>query len=68
MDLAQRGIDVTLAEMRAAGEPPSVRANVVGARTMEAFRRLGVVRAVREAGLTCRLPERRCYSHHGDWF
>jgi 2-polyprenyl-6-methoxyphenol hydroxylase-like FAD-dependent oxidoreductase len=56
MDLARRGVDVTLVEMRAAGEPPSVRANVVSARTMEAFRRLGIVRAVREAGLPADYP------------
>jgi NADPH-dependent 2,4-dienoyl-CoA reductase/sulfur reductase-like enzyme len=31
MDLAQRGVGVTLAEMRAAGEPPSVRCNHVSA-------------------------------------
>ena len=40
MDLAQRGVGVTLAEMRAAGEPPSVRCNHVSARTMETFSRL----------------------------
>jgi 2-polyprenyl-6-methoxyphenol hydroxylase-like FAD-dependent oxidoreductase len=56
MDLAQRQIDVTLAEMRAAGEPASVRSNVVSARTMEAFRRLGIARAVREAGLPADYP------------
>ena len=56
MDLAQRGVDVTLAEMRAAGEPPSVRSNVVSARTMEAFRRLGIARYVREAGLPADYP------------
>jgi hypothetical protein len=44
MDLARRGVGVTLAEMRAAGEPPSsVRCNHVSARTMEIYRRLGVV-------------------------
>ena len=51
MDLAWRGIDVTVAEQRARGEPPSVKCNHVAARTMEIFRRLGVARAVREAGL-----------------
>jgi 2-polyprenyl-6-methoxyphenol hydroxylase-like FAD-dependent oxidoreductase len=34
MDLAQRGVGVTLAEIRAGGEPPSVRSNVVSARTI----------------------------------
>jgi 2-polyprenyl-6-methoxyphenol hydroxylase-like FAD-dependent oxidoreductase len=56
MDVARRGIGVTLAEMRGAGEPPSVRANVVSARTMEAFRRLGIARSVREAGLPADYP------------
>jgi 2-polyprenyl-6-methoxyphenol hydroxylase-like FAD-dependent oxidoreductase len=56
MDLAGRGIDVVVAETRAAGEPPSVRCNHVAARTMEIFRRLGLVRAVREAGLPANYP------------
>ena len=51
MDLAWRGIDVTVIEQRAAGEAPSVKCNHVSARTMEIFRRLGFVREVREAGL-----------------
>src|SRR5215469_3933601 len=51
MDLARRGVETTVAETRAAGEPPSVRCNHVAARTMEAFRRLGIARAVRNAGL-----------------
>jgi 2-polyprenyl-6-methoxyphenol hydroxylase-like FAD-dependent oxidoreductase len=56
MDLARRGIDVTIAERRTAGEAPSVRCNHVSARTMEIFRRLGVVGAVREAGLPADYP------------
>jgi 2-polyprenyl-6-methoxyphenol hydroxylase-like FAD-dependent oxidoreductase len=56
MDLARRGINVILAEMRAAAEPPSVRCNHVSARTMEIFRRLGIVRAVRDAGLPAHYP------------
>lgn len=56
MDLAQRGVGVTVAEIRAAGEPPSVRCNHVSARTMEIFRRLGIVRAVRDAGLPADYP------------
>jgi len=56
IDLAQRGIQVTVAETRAAGEPPSVKCNHVAARTMEIFRRLGLVRAVREAGLPAEYP------------
>ena len=42
IDLAQRGVSVTVAEMRAADEPPIGRSNVVSARSMEAFRRLGI--------------------------
>jgi 2-polyprenyl-6-methoxyphenol hydroxylase-like FAD-dependent oxidoreductase len=56
IDLAQRGIDVTVAETRAGGEPPSVKCNHVAARTMEIFRRLGLVRTVREAGLPAEYP------------
>ena len=56
MDLAQRGVDVTVAETRAAGEPPSVRCNHVSARTMEVFRKLGLVSAVRDAGLPADYP------------
>jgi 2-polyprenyl-6-methoxyphenol hydroxylase-like FAD-dependent oxidoreductase len=51
IDLARRGVEVTVAETRAGGEPPSVKCNHVAARTMEIFRRLGLVRAVRDAGL-----------------
>lgn len=51
MDLAGRGIPVLVLESRAPGEPPSVKCNHVGARTMEIFRRLGVVQAVRNTGL-----------------
>jgi hypothetical protein len=56
MDLARRGICATLAETRAAGEPPSVRCNHVSARTMEIFRQLGVADAVRDAGLPSDYP------------
>lgn len=51
MDLAARGIDVTIVEQRARNEPPSVKCNHVAARTMEIFRRLGVAQTVRNAGL-----------------
>jgi 2-polyprenyl-6-methoxyphenol hydroxylase-like FAD-dependent oxidoreductase len=56
MDLARRGVGVTLVETRTAGEPPSVRCNHVSARTMETFRRLGIARAVRDAGLPADYP------------
>jgi 2-polyprenyl-6-methoxyphenol hydroxylase-like FAD-dependent oxidoreductase len=51
MDLAQRGIEVVVAEIRHRGEPPSVKSNHVSARTMEIFRRLGIASAVGDAGL-----------------
>ena len=51
IDLAWRGIDVTIAETRARAAPPEPKCNHVAARTMEIFRRLGVADAVRNAGL-----------------
>ena len=51
MALAQRGASVTIVELRKAGVPPSVKCNHVSARSMEIFRRLGVAKAVRNAGL-----------------
>ncbi len=51
MDLAQRGIDVLIAEIRHRGEPPNVQCNHVSARSLEILRRLGVAGKVRNAGL-----------------
>jgi 2-polyprenyl-6-methoxyphenol hydroxylase-like FAD-dependent oxidoreductase len=51
MDLAGRGVRVVVLEQRHRGEPPSVKCNHVAARSMELFRRLGVARKVRDAGL-----------------
>jgi 2-polyprenyl-6-methoxyphenol hydroxylase-like FAD-dependent oxidoreductase len=56
MDLAWRGIDVVVLETRQRGEPPSVRSNHVSARSMEIFRRFGVARKVRGAGLPADYP------------
>jgi 2-polyprenyl-6-methoxyphenol hydroxylase-like FAD-dependent oxidoreductase len=56
MDLASRSVDVTVVELREAGEPPSVKCNQVSARSMEIFRRLGVAGKVREAGLPADYP------------
>ncbi|HWW66249.1 MAG TPA: FAD-dependent oxidoreductase [Sphingomonadaceae bacterium] len=51
LDLAWRGIRVTILEQRPAGEPPSVKCNHIASRTMEAFRRLGIVDKIRAVGL-----------------
>ncbi|MEZ4572430.1 MAG: FAD-dependent oxidoreductase [Thermomicrobiales bacterium] len=51
IDLAQRGVEVVVLELRKRGEPPSVKCNHVSARSMEIFRRLGIVEAIRNAGL-----------------
>jgi 2-polyprenyl-6-methoxyphenol hydroxylase-like FAD-dependent oxidoreductase len=56
IDLAHRGVDVTLVEMRHAGEPPKVSCNHVSAGTMETFRRIGIASAVRNAGLPADYP------------
>jgi 2-polyprenyl-6-methoxyphenol hydroxylase-like FAD-dependent oxidoreductase len=56
VDLAQRGVEVMVAESRGRAELPGVRCNHVSARTMEFFRRLGRSRAVREAGLPADYP------------
>ena len=51
MDLAGRGIPVTVIEQRHYAEPPPVKCNHVSSRTMEQFRRLGVAAQLRAAGL-----------------
>jgi 2-polyprenyl-6-methoxyphenol hydroxylase-like FAD-dependent oxidoreductase len=51
LDLASRGIDVTVIEIRQAGEPPNVKCNQVSARSMEIFRRLGLAGKIRANGL-----------------
>lgn len=56
MDLAQRGIAVTVVETRSAGEPPSVKCNHVSARSMEVFRRLGLAEKLRNTGLPADYP------------
>ena len=55
-DLAQRGVAVTVAEIRAFAEPPNVKCNHVSARSMEHFRRLGVAATLRDAGLPAEYP------------
>src|SRR5215467_4945087 len=56
LDLAWRGIDVIVVELRHAGEPPRIRSNHVSARSMEIFRRLGVAASLRQAGLPADYP------------
>jgi 2-polyprenyl-6-methoxyphenol hydroxylase-like FAD-dependent oxidoreductase len=56
IDLAWRGIDVTVVETRARAAPPEPKCNHVAARTMEIFRRLGLVEKVRNAGLPADYP------------
>lgn len=61
LDLAQRGVACTIAEMRAPDAPPSPKCNHVSARTMETFRRLGIVNQVRQAGLPADYPNDVAY-------
>jgi 2-polyprenyl-6-methoxyphenol hydroxylase-like FAD-dependent oxidoreductase len=56
MDLAARGVTVTVAEIRRYAEPPNVKCNHVAARSMERFRRLGVAQKLRNAGLPADYP------------
>jgi 2-polyprenyl-6-methoxyphenol hydroxylase-like FAD-dependent oxidoreductase len=51
IDLAWRGIKVTVVETRPRAQPPEPKCNHVAARTMEIFRRLGIAETVRNAGL-----------------
>jgi 2-polyprenyl-6-methoxyphenol hydroxylase-like FAD-dependent oxidoreductase len=56
IDLAWRGVKVVVAETRAFDEAPNVKCNHVAARSMEQYRRLGFVAAVRNAGLPPDFP------------
>src|SRR5260370_6079643 len=56
IDLAWRGIAVTVVEARAPAAPPEPKCNHVAARTMEIFRRLGLAEKVRNAGLPADYP------------
>jgi 2-polyprenyl-6-methoxyphenol hydroxylase-like FAD-dependent oxidoreductase len=51
IDLAWRGIDVTVVETRDRGARPEPKCNHVAARTMEIFRRLGIADKIRNSGL-----------------
>jgi 2-polyprenyl-6-methoxyphenol hydroxylase-like FAD-dependent oxidoreductase len=61
MDLAWRGIRVTVAEIRKPAAAASVKCNHVAARSMEIFRRLGVASALRNAGLPPDYPNDVAY-------
>ena len=61
MDLAWRGVDVIVAEVRQRGELPEVKCNHVAARSMEIFRRLGVAVKLRDAGLPADYPNDVAY-------
>ncbi|MBR0687776.1 FAD-dependent oxidoreductase [Bradyrhizobium manausense] len=61
MDLASRGVEVVVAEIRKEGEPPNVKCNHVSARSMEVFRRLGIVSKIRNAGLPADFPNDCAY-------
>jgi 2-polyprenyl-6-methoxyphenol hydroxylase-like FAD-dependent oxidoreductase len=56
IDLAWRGIDVTVVEARTPAEPPEPKCNHVAARTMEIFRRLGIAERIRNSGLPADYP------------
>ena len=56
IDLAWRGIDVTVVETRGRAAAPEPKCNHVAARTMEIFRRLGLSKKVRNAGLPADYP------------
>lgn len=56
-DLDARGVTTIVVEDRPFLEPPNVKCNHVSARTMEAFRRLGLADAVRDAGLPPEHPQ-----------
>lgn len=61
LDLARRGIDVTIIEQRGKGDPPDPKCNHVAARSMEIFRRLGVAAKLRNAGLPEDYPHSVAY-------
>ena len=61
IELAWRGVGVTIIERRYRGEPPSVKCNHVSARSMEVFRRLRVAEALRRAGLPAEYPNDIAY-------
>ena len=61
LDLAWRGIEVTVLERRRAGEPPPPKCNHVSSRSMEIYRRLGLAKDLRNAGLPEDYPNDAAY-------
>jgi 2-polyprenyl-6-methoxyphenol hydroxylase-like FAD-dependent oxidoreductase len=61
LDLAWRGVNVVVVERRHPAEPPRIRSNHVSARSMEIFRRLGVAKMLRDAGLPANYPNDVAY-------
>jgi 2-polyprenyl-6-methoxyphenol hydroxylase-like FAD-dependent oxidoreductase len=62
IDLAARGVPVTVLEQRHPGEPPSVKCNHISSRSMEFYRRLGLARPLRDAGLPADYPNDATYN------
>jgi 2-polyprenyl-6-methoxyphenol hydroxylase-like FAD-dependent oxidoreductase len=56
LDLSWRGVDVVVAERRAADSEPSIKCGQISARSMEVFRRLGVADRLRAVGLPADYP------------
>lgn len=56
MDLAWHGIDVIVAEQRAADATSSAKCGQISARSMEVFRRLGLAQGLRGVGLPADYP------------
>ena len=61
IDLASRGVAVVVVERRRASELPSVKCNHISARSMEIYRRLGLARSLRDAGLPPDFPNDCAY-------
>ena len=56
IDLAQRGIDAMVVDMRTSFDPLTVRCNHISSRSMEIFRRLGFADKVRSGGFSDDFP------------
>ncbi len=61
LDLASRGVDVTVIEQRTQDALPRQRCNHISARTLEIFRRLGVADEIRDTGLPADYPQDVAY-------